>query len=149
VKRGIVPAIERALASRPRAVVTVAILMLVGLAALRFITDQSAYMLFSAVPIVVLGMMFGVKGGLASALVSSAAYLTWALTGGQASTAENAGTPFAFFTLGLISGVYAGGALGVLDLRASGPARSCGARSGTARLCSTTNRSPTPGPGRW
>jgi EAL domain-containing protein (putative c-di-GMP-specific phosphodiesterase class I) len=119
VHRGIGPTIERELASRPRTVVTVAIVLLVGFPALRFITDDPAYMLFSVLPITVLGMMFGVAGGLISALISSVAYLVWALTGGESSTAATASTPVIFFILGLVSGVYAGGALGEFDLHTS------------------------------
>ncbi len=117
--RGIAAAIERALGARPRIVVTVALVLLVGLPALRFAIDEPALMLFSVIPIVLLGMMYGVAGGLVSALISSAAYLTWALTGGQTSTAENAGTPVAFFTLGLVTGVYAGGTLRGIGLSAA------------------------------
>ncbi len=115
-------AIRRAVAesalTRPLALVSVAILLLVGLPVVRFLTDTQGIMLFSVVPIALLAMLFGVRGGLAAALFSSGAYLAWALTGGGFGATADAGTPVCFFLLGLVSGFFAHGALGDFDLRA-------------------------------
>ena len=69
-------------------------------------------------PIALVAMMYGLRGGLAAAALSSAAYLAFAVAGESAGTSENTGAPLAYFVVGLVTGIYAHGALGDFDLRA-------------------------------
>jgi EAL domain-containing protein (putative c-di-GMP-specific phosphodiesterase class I) len=57
-------------------------------------------------------MMYGIRGGLAGAAVSSAVFLIWLFTRGQPSAVKAIEEPVVFFVLGLVTGIYAEGALG-------------------------------------
>jgi EAL domain-containing protein (putative c-di-GMP-specific phosphodiesterase class I) len=116
--RGLASWIGRSAIARPFAFVALAVALLVAFPALRLITGDSGWMLFSVIPIVLLAMMYGLDGGLGAAGASSAAYLAFALTGEGAGATEDIGAPVGYFILGLITGIYANGALGDFDLRA-------------------------------
>ena len=90
----------------------VAVGMLVGISVVRFEVAEPGVMLFAVFPITLLAMLYGVRGGLASAAAASAVFLVWASTRGHPSAVEVIDEPVVFFTLGLITGIYADGALG-------------------------------------
>ena len=99
--------------------------LLLAVCALRFVfPDARGIMLLAVVPIAALGAMFGVRGGLAAALLASAAYLGWAGLEGDEAVLDYINHPVTFFSLGFLSGQFARGALGDYDLqRASANAR--------------------------
>jgi EAL domain-containing protein (putative c-di-GMP-specific phosphodiesterase class I) len=109
--------IVRALTSRSLLLPAVAVGMLVGISLIRFEVGEPGVMLFAVVPIGLLGMLYGVRGGLAGAAVASAVFLVWAFTRGHPSAVALIEEPAVFFLFGLLTGVYAEGALGDPDPR--------------------------------
>ena len=91
--------------------------MLVGVSVLRFAVTEPGIMLLAVVPIALLGVMYGVRGGLLGASVASGVLLVWAFTQGHPGAVEEIEEPAVFFMLGLLSGIYADGALGDCDPR--------------------------------
>jgi EAL domain-containing protein (putative c-di-GMP-specific phosphodiesterase class I) len=89
-----------------------AVAMLIGICVVRFTVADQGVMLFAVVPIALLGMMYGIRGGLVGAAVSSAVFLVWLFTRGQPSALKAIEEPVVFFVLGLVTGIYAEGALG-------------------------------------
>jgi EAL domain-containing protein (putative c-di-GMP-specific phosphodiesterase class I) len=108
-------------AIRPRlrntlALPLLAVAALAGVSVLRFVINGApGEELLAVVPIALLGVMFGPRGGLLAALCASAVFLAWA-AGHDVSTLDYVDEPLAFFTLGLVAGFYAHGALGDYDL---------------------------------
>jgi EAL domain-containing protein (putative c-di-GMP-specific phosphodiesterase class I) len=92
-----------------------AVAALIGVSVLRFVTNAPGEELLAVVPIALLGMMFGPRGGVLAALCASVVFLVWA-AGHDVSTLDYVDEPLAFFTLGLVGGFYANGALGDYDL---------------------------------
>jgi hypothetical protein len=86
--------------------------MLIGISILRFVVADPGVMLLAVVPIALLGVMYGVRGGLFGASVASGVLLAWAFTQGHPGAVEEIDEPAVFFLLGLLSGMYAHGALG-------------------------------------
>jgi EAL domain-containing protein (putative c-di-GMP-specific phosphodiesterase class I) len=109
--------ILRVVTSRSVLLGAAAVAMLIGVCVVRFTVADQGVMLFAVVPIALLGMMYGVRGGLAGAVVSSAVFLVWLFTRGQPSVLKAIEEPVVFFVLGLVTGIYAGGALGDCDPR--------------------------------
>lgn len=109
--------IVRALTSRSVLLPAAAVGMLIGISVIRFELDEPGLTLFAVVPIALLGMLYGVRGGLAGAAVASAVFLVWAFTRGHPSTVELVEEPAVFFLLGLVTGIYAEGAVGDSDPR--------------------------------
>lgn len=91
--------------------------MLAGVCILRFEVTTPGIMLLAVVPITLLGVMYGVPGGLAGAAVASAVFLVWTFTRGHAGVVEEIDEPAVYFMLGLLAGIYAHGALGDLHPR--------------------------------
>lgn len=90
----------------------VAVGMLLGISVVRFEVAEPGVMLFAVFPIALLAMFYGVPGGLASAAVASAVFIVWMFTRGNPSVVGVIDEPVVFFTLGLVTGIYANGALG-------------------------------------
>jgi EAL domain-containing protein (putative c-di-GMP-specific phosphodiesterase class I) len=90
---------------------------LVGISVLRFAVADPGIMLLTVVPITLLGVMYGIRGGLVGAVVASAAFLVWAFTRRHYGVIGPIDEPVVFFTLGLVAGIYAHGALGDCDPR--------------------------------
>ena len=109
--------ILKVLMSRSGLLTGAAVGMLVGISVLRFQIPDPGVMLFAAVPITLLAVTYGVVAGLAAAAVASAMLLCWGLTQGHLGIVEAIDEPALFFMLGALSGIYAHGALGDLDLR--------------------------------
>lgn len=109
--------IVRVLMSRSVLLLVTAVGTLVGICVARFVVGDPGVMLFCVVPIALLGMMYGVRGGLAGAGVASAVFLVWAFTRGDQSVLRVIEEPVVFFVLGLVTGIYADGALGDCDPR--------------------------------
>ena len=109
--------IVRVLMSRPVLLLAAAVGSLVGISVLRFAVADPGVMLLAVVPIVLLGMMYAVRGGLAAAAVASAVFLVWVFTHGDRNALRVLEEPFVFFVLGLVTGIYAKGALGDCDPR--------------------------------
>jgi EAL domain-containing protein (putative c-di-GMP-specific phosphodiesterase class I) len=109
--------IVRVLMSRSVLLLVTAVGALVGICVARFVVGDPGVMLFAVVPIALLGMMYGVRGGLTAAGVASAVYLVWAFTRGDHSALRVIEEPVVFFVLGLVTGIYADGALGDCDPR--------------------------------
>ena len=103
--------------SRSVLLLVTAVGSLVGICVVRFVVGDPGVMLLCVVPIALLGMMYGVRGGLAGAAVASAVFLVWALTRGDQSWLRVIEEPVVFFVLGLVTGIYADGALGDCDPR--------------------------------
>lgn len=95
----------------------VAVGILLGISVVRFEVTEPGVMLFAVFPIALLGMLYGVSGGLASAGVACAVFLVWTFTRGNPSAVGTIDEPVVFFTVGLITGIYANGALGDSDPR--------------------------------
>ena len=91
--------------------------MLIGISILRFEVDDPGIMLLAVVPIALLGVMYGVRGGLVGASVASGVLLVWAYTQGHPGAVDEIDEPAVFFLLGLLTGIYAHGALGDCDPR--------------------------------
>jgi EAL domain-containing protein (putative c-di-GMP-specific phosphodiesterase class I) len=91
--------------------------MLAGVCILRFEVTTPGIMLLAVAPITLLGVMYGVPGGLAGAAVTSAVFLVWTFTRGHAGVVEEIDEPAVYFILGLLAGIYAHGALGDLHPR--------------------------------
>src|SRR5919197_4183248 len=108
----------RALATRSGALLVAAVGSLVAIAVLRFVLERPAGLILLALaPIALLGIMYGVRGGLAGALFTSLVFFVWALTNGNPEAHEFVDRPLAFFALGLASGYFARGVLGDHDLQ--------------------------------
>ncbi len=103
--------------SRPLLLLAAAVGSLVGLSVLRFFVAHQGVMLLAVLPIALLGMMYGVRGGLAAAAAASAVFLVWAFTNGDRNALALIEEPVVFFVLGLVSGIYAKGVLGDCDPR--------------------------------
>jgi EAL domain-containing protein (putative c-di-GMP-specific phosphodiesterase class I) len=109
--------IVRVLMSRSVLLLVTAVGTLVGICVVRFVVGDPGVMLFCVVPIALLGMMYGVRGGLAAAAAASAVFLVWAFTRGDQGWLRVIEEPVVFFVLGLVTGIYADGALGDCDPR--------------------------------
>jgi EAL domain-containing protein (putative c-di-GMP-specific phosphodiesterase class I) len=109
--------IVRVLVSRSVLLNAAAVGMLIGISILRFEVADPGIMLLAVVPIALLGVMHGVRGGLFGASVASGVLLVWAFTQGHPSAVEEIDEPGVFFMLGLVTGIYAHGALGDCDPR--------------------------------
>jgi hypothetical protein len=94
-----------------------AVAMLIGVCVVGFALDDPGVMLLAVIPIALLGMMYGIRGGLAGAAVTSTVFLVWLFTRGQPSAIKVIEEPLVFFVLGLVTGIYAAGALGDCDPR--------------------------------
>jgi EAL domain-containing protein (putative c-di-GMP-specific phosphodiesterase class I) len=94
-----------------------AVAMLIGICVVGFAVDEPGVLLLAVVPIALLGMMYGIRGGLAAAAVTSTVFVVWLFTRGQPSAIKVIEEPLVFFVLGLVTGIYAGGALGDCDPR--------------------------------
>jgi EAL domain-containing protein (putative c-di-GMP-specific phosphodiesterase class I) len=103
--------------SRSVLLLVTAVGSLVGICVVRFVVGDPGVMLLGVVPITLLGMMYGVRGGLAAAAVASAVFLAWAFTRGDQGWLRVIEEPVVFFVLGLVTGIYADGALGDCDPR--------------------------------
>lgn len=103
--------------SRSVLLLVTAVGSLVGICVVRFVVGDPGVMLFAVVPIALLGMMYGVRGGLTAAAVASGVFLVWAFTRGDQSALRVIEEPVVFFVLGLVTGIYADGALGDCDPR--------------------------------
>jgi EAL domain-containing protein (putative c-di-GMP-specific phosphodiesterase class I) len=101
--------------SRSVLLTAAAVGMLVGISILRVAVAEPGIMLLAVVPITLLGVMYGVRGGLAGAALASAVFLVWAFTRGHPGVVEEIDEPGVFFVLGLVAGIYARGALGNFD----------------------------------
>jgi EAL domain-containing protein (putative c-di-GMP-specific phosphodiesterase class I) len=105
-------------AARGFAVPAAAAALLLALSVARFVfPDVSGVMLFAILPITLLGMTLGVRGGLGSAVVASGVAIVWDATNGDQSVLDYVNEPVTFLVLGVICGYFAGGALGEYDLR--------------------------------
>jgi EAL domain-containing protein (putative c-di-GMP-specific phosphodiesterase class I) len=109
--------IVRALMSRSVLLTAAAVGMLVGVSIARLELAQPGVMLLAVAPITLLGVMYGVRGGIAGAAVASVVFLAWAFTRGHPGVVAETDEPAVFFLLGLVAGIYAHGALGDLDPR--------------------------------
>jgi thiamine transporter ThiT len=109
--------IFRALVSRSLLLTATAVGMLVGISVVRFEVADPGIMLLTVVPITLFGVMYGIRGGLVGAVVASALFLVWAFTRRHHGVIELSDEPVVFFTLGLVAGMYAHGALGDCDPR--------------------------------
>ena len=86
--------------------------MLAAIIALRFLfPDTDGIMLFAIMPIALLGMMLGARGGIIAAFVASVAYLLWAAVDAHPDKLDYVSEPLTFFALGAISGYFAHGVL--------------------------------------
>jgi EAL domain-containing protein (putative c-di-GMP-specific phosphodiesterase class I) len=95
-------------------------LALVGLAVARLVVpDSEGLMWFAVIPITVLGMTVGLRGGVAAAAFATAAALAASATGGSEPVLENVSAPITFFLLGGMSGYFAHGALGDYNPKAA------------------------------
>jgi EAL domain-containing protein (putative c-di-GMP-specific phosphodiesterase class I) len=93
-----------------------ALAALIGVSAARFaVSNAPGEELLAVIPIALLAVMFGARGGLASALFASVVFLIWA-AGHHVSALDYVDEPLAFFTLGALTGLYGHGALGDYDL---------------------------------
>src|SRR5215208_3294676 len=90
----------------------VAVALLIGVVILHWTLETDGIILLAIVPIVLLGMLFGRRGGLAASLVASIAFVVWSLTAGEAGTLEQVNEPFIFLVVGFVTGTWAYGALG-------------------------------------
>jgi hypothetical protein len=72
--------IFRVLVSRSVLLNAAVVGMLIGISILRFAVADPGIMLLAAVPIALLGVMYGVRGGLLGASVASGVLLVWAFT---------------------------------------------------------------------
>ncbi len=94
-----------------------AILLLAVVTVLRLaLPDARDILLFALVPIGLLAMMYGLRGGVAAATWSVAVHLVWAFSQEDIAPLEYVAQPLAFFILGSLAGYYAHGALGDYDL---------------------------------
>ena len=109
--------IVRVLVSRSVLLNAAAVGMLIGSSILRFEVDDPGIMLLAVVPIALFGVMYGVRGGLGGASVASGVLLVWAFTQGDPGAVDEIDEPAVFFLLGLLTGIYAHGALGDCDPR--------------------------------
>ena len=109
--------IVRVFVSRSVLLNVAAVGMLIGISILRFEVDDPGIMLLAVVPIALLGVMYGVRGGLVGASVASYVLLVWAFTQGHRGAVLEIDEPAVFFMLGLLTGIYAHGALGDCDPR--------------------------------
>ena len=109
--------IVRVLVSRSVLLNAAAVGMLIGISILRFEVDDPGIMLLAVVPIALFGVMYGVRGGLVGASVASGVLLVWAFTQGHLGAVDAIDEPAVFFMLGLLTGIYAHGALGDCDPR--------------------------------
>jgi EAL domain-containing protein (putative c-di-GMP-specific phosphodiesterase class I) len=109
--------IARVFTSRSVLLLAAAVGSLVGISVLRFTVGSPGIMLFAVVPIALLGMMYGVRGGLGAAAVAAAVFLVWVFTRGDRDALRVIEEPFVFFVLGLVAGIYAKGAFGDCDPR--------------------------------
>ena len=109
--------IVKVLMSRSVLLNAAAVGMLIGISILRFEVADPGIMLLAVVPIALLGVMHGVRGGLFGASVASGVLLVWAFTQGHPGAVEEIDEPAVFFMLGLVTGIYAHGALGDCDPR--------------------------------
>lgn len=109
--------IVRVLTSRSVLLLVTAVGLLAGISVLRFAVADPGVMLLAVVPIALLGMMYGTRGGLAAAAVASAVFLVWVFTRGDHDALNVIEEPVVFFVLGLVTGIYAEGALGDCDPR--------------------------------
>ena len=91
--------------------------MLIGISILRFAADDPGIMLLAVVPIALFGVMYGVRGGLVGAGVASGVLLVWGFTQGHPGAVLEIDEPAVFFLFGLLTGIYAHGALGDCDPR--------------------------------
>ena len=107
--------IVRVLVSRSVLLNAAAVGMLIAISILRFEVADPGIMLLAVVPIALLGVMHGVRGGLFGASVASGVLLVWAFTQGHPGAVEEIDEPAVFFMLGLVTGIYAHGALGDCD----------------------------------
>jgi EAL domain-containing protein (putative c-di-GMP-specific phosphodiesterase class I) len=103
--------------SRSVLLIAAAVGMLVGISVVRFEVADPGIMLLTVVPITLLGVMYGLRGGLIGAVVASVVFLVWAFTRQHHGVIEVIDEPVVFFTLGLVAGMYAHGALGDCDPR--------------------------------
>jgi len=106
--------LSKLIATRRMLYASAVILMLVLAFALTFVLQAapSWITLLPAIPIVLLGMMFGLRGGIFSAAAAATLFLIWALTNDQADGLAYVHRPGVFFALGAIAGYVAHGWLG-------------------------------------
>src|SRR5437588_12612828 len=109
--------IVRVLMSRSVVLLATAVGRLVGISVVRFDVPHPGVMLLAVVPIVLLGMMYGVRAGLAAPAVASVVFLCWVFSRGDPNALSVIEEPVVFFVLGLVAGIYADGALGDCDPR--------------------------------
>jgi EAL domain-containing protein (putative c-di-GMP-specific phosphodiesterase class I) len=103
--------------SRSVLLTAAAVGVLVGISIVRFEVADPGIMLLAVIPIALLGVMYGVGGGLVGAVAASAVFLVWSFTRGHPGLIELIEEPVVFFTLGVVGGIYAHGALGDFDPR--------------------------------
>ena len=105
------------LSQEPVALPLLAILLLAILSVLRFVfPDAKDILLLAVVPIALLAVMYGWRGGLLAAAWTVAVHLIWAVGQESLTPLEYVAEPLAFFLLGSLNGFYAHGALGDYDL---------------------------------
>ena len=91
--------------SRSVLLTVLAVSTLAGIAVARVEVSAPGVMLLAVLPITALGVMYGVRGGLAGALVASGVFLGWALTNGHPGVVDEVDEPAVFFIVGLLAGV--------------------------------------------
>jgi EAL domain-containing protein (putative c-di-GMP-specific phosphodiesterase class I) len=91
--------------------------LLLGLWLLRFLLpDLHGLFVFALIPVTLIAMMFGWRGGVVAALSTSVLFAIWAAGRGDVAGIETVGEPLVLFAMGLVAGYYAHGALGDYDL---------------------------------
>jgi EAL domain-containing protein (putative c-di-GMP-specific phosphodiesterase class I) len=111
------PGTRRPLHNTGRTLPALAVLLLVALWVVRFAQpDVHGLFVFAVIPVALIAMMFGWRGGLLAALLTSGVFLVWALTRSDVSGIEYVGEPLVLFVIGIVAGYYAHGALGDYDL---------------------------------
>lgn len=141
--------IARVLMSRSVLLLMAAVSSLVAISVIRLTVAEPGIMLLAVVPIALFGMMYGVRGGLAAAAAASAVFLVWASTRGHPSALGVIEEPVVFFVLGLVTGIYAKGALGTVTPATRYSEPSFAKRFSAARWSSTTSLWHTPKLGAW
>ena len=120
--------------------------MLIGISILRFEVADPGIMLLAVILIALLGVMHGVRGGLFGASVAAVVLVVWAFTKATPVLSRRSTKRRCSSLLGLLSGIYAHGALGDCD-RARPAARRASQRDAeSGRWSSTTSRSQMPRP---
>ena len=111
------PGARKPLHSTGRALPVLALVLLVALWVVRYVQpDVHGLFVFAVIPVALIAMMFGWRGGFVAALLTSGVFLTWALGRSDVTGVEYVGEPLVLFVIGIVAGYYAHGALGDYDM---------------------------------